>query len=373
MKYKLYIILLLSFLLGACRDKFLPAINDRDTDAVLIVEGNITPGSTSNITLSFSKSVNEALGDPYIKNASVQIENDNGLLIATLLPNGLGLYSLNYTPIHEKYFLRIKTAQNEEFLSESIVPLVTPLIDSISWRQYPVGVRVFVSTKDPNSNVQFYKWSFEETWEYKSSYFTNIEYDVATNRVKPRDLINNEVYTCWRSTLSNTINIGSSVRHSDNTIHENELVFIPNGDVKLSVRYSILVKQIALSKEAYSFYELLKKNTEDIGSLFSGQPSEVHSNIKCITNPNKKVVGFVLGGNINTKRIFISKPELDRWSYSQMCGTFEVPNMPDSLKFYFGEHGYMPYEDLGNSFNAALGTCVDCRLMGGTNIKPAFW
>ena len=57
--------------------------------------------------------------------------------------------------------------------------------------------------------------------------------------------------------------------------------------------YSINVKQYALSHEAYLFFEKIKKNTEQLGSIFDPQPSELQGNIHCITNPAETVVGYV--------------------------------------------------------------------------------
>jgi hypothetical protein len=52
-----------------------------------------------------------------------------------------------------------------------------------------------------------------------------------------------------------------------------------------------------------------------------------------------------------------------------------VPNMPRPLVYYFGS-GYgvpiMPYEQSAFILGSSMG-CVDCRVRGGTIVKPDFW
>ncbi len=68
---------------------------------------------------------------------------------------------------------------------------------------------------------------------------------------------------------------------------------IPTGSEKLSVAYSDLIRQYAISKEAFNFWTNLKKNTEQLGSLFDLQPFTELGNIQCINNPSVKCIGYI--------------------------------------------------------------------------------
>ena len=122
------------------------------------------------------------------------------------------------------------------------------------------------------------------------------------------------------------------------------LLFIEPASEKLSVLYSINVKQYALSHEAYLFFEKVKKNTEQVGSVFDPQPSELQGNIHCITIPDEMVVGYVDILEEKTQRIFISNAMLPGWNYRAHCRVFKIDNNPDSIRKY--GIGFMAYKHL---------------------------
>ena len=79
---------------------------------------------------------------------------------------------------------------------------------------------------------------------------------------------------------------------------------------RLRDRYSILVKQIVLTKDWYEWKQQLQKNTEQLGSIFDAQPSQTGGNIVCTTDTTAKVIGFVGCTSEIEKRIFISRAQI---------------------------------------------------------------
>ncbi len=71
-------------------------------------------------------------------------------------------------------------------------------------------------------------------------------------------------------------------------------------------RYSILVKQYALTPDAFNFYQNLKTNTEQLGSIFDAQPSEISGNIHNVNNANEPVIGYMSITNVQSLRIFVN-------------------------------------------------------------------
>jgi hypothetical protein len=148
--------------------------------------------------------------------------------------------------------------------------------------------------------------------------------------------------------------------------------FIPNGSEKLAVRYSILLRQYALDREGYNFYELMKKNTEDIVNIFSPQPSEIRGNINNINDSKEYVLGYVTASTVEEQRKFIQIP----WHFFQGCYITKVPNIPDSIKFYFGPGGPLipfAYDDPPPSYSGSSPECVDCTRRGGNTKRPSYW
>ena len=63
----------------------------------------------------------------------------------------------------------------------------------------------------------------------------------------------------------------------------------------------------------------MKKNTEQVGTLFDAQPSQISGNFKCLTNPGELVIGFVEVTEEQTKRAFIYNSQVPGWSYNMIC------------------------------------------------------
>jgi hypothetical protein len=131
-----------------------------------------------------------------------------------------------------------------------------------------------------------------------------------------------------------------------------------------------------LTKEAYQFWEIMKKNTEQVGTLFDPQPSQLLSNIRSVNDPDDQVIGFVSAGTITEKRIFVKESEVRPWAYRRDCEQINVTR--DSFRFYFSNQAFIPldewYNDMGRfaGYTGGERSCVDCTL-GASNVKPSFW
>jgi len=131
-----------------------------------------------------------------------------------------------------------------------------------------------------------------------------------------------------------------------------------------------------MSQDAYLFMQKMKKNTEQVGSLFDAQPSQISGNIKCVTDPNELVIGFVEVTQEQTKRIFIYNSQVPGWGYSTACTQIVVDNILDSMNIY-GGYPTVPKEvapggGVKTFYAANLPQCIDCTT-SGVNRKPSFW
>ena len=186
---------------------------------------------------------------------------------------------------------------------------------------------------------------------------------------------NYTIATCWQGETNSNLLIGSSIKLARDSI-DLPIQSIPRASWKISVLYTIKVKQHALSKEGYEFLQRMKKNTESTGTLFDAQPSELVGNITCKSDPAEIVVGFVEVADLQEKRIWIRPSELKDWTYMQGCVLREVPNITDSVRAYAGfapttMGEQTPRGDIATYFVTDW-LCVDCTLRG-TNVRPSFW
>ena len=378
----LYIAFLIIVTAG-CKEKYLPSITSPST-GYLVVEGFISSGQEpTSITLSRSIKLVDSVNILYEHNAVVNIESDNNETFP-LYENGNGVYvssSLNLNN-NQKYHLTIKTQDGKEYASDFATVKRTPPIDSITWKQENSGVRIYVNTHDPQNNTKYYHWKYEETWEFHSTYSSSLIYLYDQNNlpfaVAYRNVdhsVDTTIYKCWNTVNSTNITLGSSEKLSEDLIYL-PLIYIDPGSEKLSVLYSINVRQYALSHEGYLFFQKIKKNTEQVGSIFDAQPSELQGNIHCITNPSEIVVGYIDISEEKVQRIFIRNDELPGWNYRTRCDLVTLDNIPDSiLKYGRDTWPTVPFtirRVISSFFATRDEHCIDCTLTG-SNVRPAFW
>ena len=393
---KIFHFFLLLLAAPGCVQKFQPTLNSPPA-GYLVVEGIINSGGGPAIVTLSRTTVLSDSSMFHESGAKVQVEgNDNS--IYPFNEKGNGIYGTDQLLLSSAkgYRLRIKTTDGKEYLSDFSAPKTTPPIDSLNWKLGSDGVRVYVNTHDPMNNTIYYKWDYEETWEIHSHYLIAAYYDTLKDTqgnpiidvngnprlwVIPATSIDYSLSKCWRTVPSTDILAESSIKLSNDVIADFPVSFIPLGSDKLAFKYSILVKQYAIPVDEYNFLQLMKKNTEQTGSIFSSQPSQLQGNIHCVSNPGETVMGYVSFCSVEDKRIFISYSQLANWTVIDTlgCQADSFYNRPDIVLQVF-KKGLIPTIPLqvdfysGNIINflAAPPSCVDCRLYG-TNQQPPFW
>lgn len=377
---QIIIITLLIISVTGCKEKYDIDLKESDK-SLIVVEGFLNAG-IGPTQVSISKSFNRIISGnvPKVSNAQVSVEGDNGTSYALAEIGATGIYQhsqLNLSPT-QQYRLRIKTPDNKEYLSDYVPVLQSPAIDSINWT-WDNGVRFYVSTHDASNNSRYYKWEFEETWQINSTYYSMVKM-LNPSLIVPRDMTTEDVSTCWKYEKENTIMIGTTSQLQSDVAYQIPLYHLPSNSEKLAVRYSTLIKQTVLTKQAYEYYGLMKKTTEQLGSIFDPLPSELRGNIKCISNPSEQVVGYISAGIRTEKRIFISSIELPNLNYPGLdCKSLLIPNHKDSVAKYTISTGYLPYMEERDITNVLIGyhiappICADCTRRGGSNVKPLYW
>jgi len=368
-----------------CKEVYEPPVQAQNT-RLLVVEGFINAGQgPTNFSLSRTGDLQDQSARPEY-GAQVKVEGEDGS--AFVFVDGLnGKYSYPQLLLNNnvKYRIHIATSDGKEYASDYTLVRHTPLIDSITWHMEDNGVRLYVNTHDPQNVTKYYQWKYDETWEIHSPYYSSLKYRRdASNRITAllwRDPdfhhIDTTIYKCWRSLSSTSIMLGSSEKLSSDVIYL-PIQYIEPGSEKLSVLYSLNLKQYAMSQDAYLFMQKMKKNTEQVGSLFDAQPSQLSGNIKCLTDANEAVVGFVEITEEQKRRVFIYNREVPGWGYSVACTQYVINNTVEDMNMYGGDLYPTVPKTLGpfgvviDFYAANMETCVDCTTRG-VNLKPSFW
>jgi hypothetical protein len=283
-----------------------------------------------------------------------------------------------------KYHLHIRTADGKEYASDYTAVKYTPPIDSITWQRENDGLRIYANAYDPQGASKYYQWKYEETWEFHSAYYNELKYiydPVTTNPIgvtyKNPDLsADTTIYRCWNTLSSTSIILGSTEKLTSALVYLPVQYIEPHSE-KLSILYSINLRQYAISHDEYLFLQKMKKNTEQLGTIFDPQPSEISGNIHCLTDPSETVIGFVEISEERVQRTFISNSQVPGWNYDPGCVLIAIDNNPDSIAKY--GTGVMPTlvkaKDFIRgiiSFYASTPPCVDCTTRG-IHQKPDFW
>ena len=378
MKRTFYFIVLF-FTASGCRKLYEPHVNS-PASGYLIVEGYVNTGvGPSTITLTRTTKLVDTVSIRYEHDARVSIESstNESFPLAEVADGRYTSDVLHLNPT-SKYRLRVVTQNGKEYLSDFSPAKYTPLIDSITWQVEHEGVQIFVNTHDNQNNTKYYRWTYSETWEFHSRFLKTMDYitDPVTGQavgITQLGSPDTTVYKCWRTQTSTNIILGSSEKLTTDRIYLPVRYIQPQAD-ELTVLYYIHLRQIALSQDAYLFYQRLKKNTEELGTIFDPMPSELRGNIHCVNDPDELVIGFVEASEEQEKERFIRNSELPMIWLSQMpCGEFEVKNVPplDTAVMPTRIGTYGMYNSIA-TFYAADRYCVNCTLRG-TNKKPAFW
>ncbi|HEX5667145.1 MAG TPA: DUF4249 domain-containing protein [Chitinophagaceae bacterium] len=371
---KFYIISFLTLLSLNCRKPYAPPLSEV-SNTMLVVEGMIAVGDSAEnrFLLSRLKPLDDTtLNDPEVR-ARITVESSAGgeWVIPEVSP---GVYSaVNNIPVNADYRLRIAATNGKVYETPFLKPVNTPPIDSVTWLE-PEDINIYVHAYDPTNTTKYYRWEYTETWEYRSFFESFIKFDGTYFQERQA---NEMVYSCYRYGASNTIILNNTTALAEDRISYQLLKTIPNGAEEVSQRYSIQVKQYGLTKEAYEFWNILRKNTELTGSLFDPQPSQLPGNIVCINTPGEKVIGYVCAGKQQLKRMFIRRGDLTiNWpkeDESLLCVEFKSDSttVKDTLRI---NNNLLPaYFITGGGVSVADKRCVDCREKGGTNVKPSFW
>jgi len=380
-----YIFLILIAALISCKKPFIPSVTS-SAQSYLVVEGVINSGQDSTI-IKLSRTVllsGKTASKPEL-NATVTVESDHQA-VYPLPGTGNGEYAVAALKLDNtrQYRLRIKTAAGKEYLSDFVAVKINPSIDSVGFDVQSKGLQLYVNTHDPNNNTHYYRWDYQETWlfhaKYGSAYITN------GTSIVPRTQAQN-ITTCFGNEASTSILLASSAKLKQDIIYQNPITQVPAISEKLESKYSILVKQYALTEGAYNFWVNLKKNTEQLGSIFDAQPSSANGNIHCITDPSEPVIGYISVTNVQQKRIFIANGQLPQdWipTYPYSCeldsaffcrGTscqndvaqFMIPSGSTEIPINAIYSGPVVIGYLGSDRE-----CADCTIRGVVK-QPAFW
>jgi len=330
-------------LLPGCIEPFSPTLAEDDTS--LVVDVNITdqPGPYE-IILSSAR----ALGDKQFRarqGASVCVTTAEGQCYQ-FIEASPGRYVSDSAEwqgaVGSVYTLDI-IVDGMHYQSLPDTLKYTPPIDSIYYEAEdrlndlgePLsGIAIFIDSHDDANKTQYYKYDWIESWEIKVEWPVIYDY-----------------WRCYDSDTASTILINNTSQLVKDQVSRFELNYVSTEGFRLVSMYSMLVRQSSLEKSGYDYWQEVKTMTESAGTLYDPQPYQIRSNIFNVEHPEEVVLGYFDPVSVRDQRIFIYYNEVRDLDWPpKTC--YLIANLdPDHIPV----------------------RCRDCRVHGGSLVKPDFW
>lgn len=368
-------------IMSSCVESYTPKLDVGEVD-ILVVDGFLdTSDSTVTVRLSKANALGSDTAKIKVEHAAITVESNDGSSF-DVSEQSPGTYQASEIPVDPSKQYRVHVNVNSaEYVSDFESIKQTPEIDSVVWKPGDQETKIYVNTHDDTNNTHYYRWDYIETYEYNASILS--AYKIVDK--KPVERAYNEyIFTCWKTTESTKILINSTTQLQHDVVRDFPLISLPVGTIKLSKKYSVLVKQRALSAAEYDFLDQLEKTTESIGSLFDPQPSQVPGNIHSLTS-GANALGYFSAGNSTTKRFFISFNDLPAYLQKvdrPYCSVDTICIRPLTFLCVKNVNELEGNELLGAGlydgpvlvgYTLSYPFCADCRAQGGVLQKPSFW
>lgn len=375
----------------ACIEPFSPELGEAQN--ILVIEGQVLEGNEP-AEVRISRTVEVGSKDELmVSNAQVIIRDDlGGEFVLTEGESGVYQSDTNQligTPDTE-YQLSVMTAAGQSYEStweilrgttgiERIHTAIEESGDSIVGNS-TTGVSVLLDTRDSENNSRYYRWEWEETWEYAVPFPTYFTWDFMTNSTVP---IPEEDwgYICWRNQVSSGILLTTTAQLEEDIIERQPIRFISLKTNRLSRKYSLLIKQYVLTQEAYSYWKSLEAFNENLGTLFDPIPYEADGNIRSTDSPKVPVIGYFGAYGFAKERFWMERQEVPQdyrvssgYAECTLDSLFDYTDFVSEVRFSNYVYVDSIIGDLGQfvGWLVAKDFCTDCKL-AGTNVKPDFW
>lgn len=380
----LYNVLLCLLMLCSCIDEYNAQLPD-STQEMLVVEGNIYSDSITWIhlthTIGFGEGEEEN-GFPVEADAKVVVKGSDGSLYeGKQTERGSYGISVGHLRADAKYWLEITTKDGLTFQSAPASPQSAPGL-KLSYEQPVVDgqsgpVNIYVTTEN-TSDPQYICWNYQECYELQTPLKSEYTFNIDSLAIIPLPFPIDHGYGI-RVNKDNLM--ANSEDYVGNRIDGFRLLSIPKTNPCLCKCYYIKASQEAITKAEYEYEEARRKQSDEMGGLFTPQPSRLPTNIHC-TNGDKGVIGYIgVRGRVMMSEMYLRNGREVHYVEARKMRTL----MSDEIK----ENGYTKESLFWDGFQVwsfdptiddsdvwASRWALDCRASGWgftTFDKPDFW
>lgn len=366
MKKHLYIITSL-LLAASCVYPFdveLPS----DIEQTLVVDGVIVLGGNSYVNISNVRTFDGRYTAP--PSADILLEEENGATYPGVLQFP-GYYRLFTEDANQDSRYRLIVVYKDKTYATDWTELANvPTIDRIGFSADDTDVHVSLSVNRTDARSQYLSVSFQEIWHFHATYLQELGYNPKDNSVYFIPTPDRSRYWCWQKSNSS----GNTILNCSgfgNIVEDWPFAKFSRSSNRNHGEYYIKVNLRSMSRDEYRYWKNLNDNSAIGGNLFSPEPGDVPSNLRCITDESTAVYGYV-----SFSKACSAIASLDGRYYIQKSSEGLYQFDPEEYRQFY-EMGYEPVRQLGDGMgNLVPGwgqrRCFDCVAAGGKLEKPEF-
>jgi hypothetical protein len=348
-----------------------------------VIDATITANDGIQI-ISISKS--SGIEDPdfiSVTGCKVWVENEKGNYAEFFDYARTGKYSGTMDDccflVGSKWRLRVRTPEGNEYLStyEELMP--NPPVGDVYYQleTKPTsdpdvierGLQFYINFKANNQYGRFYRWQLTQTYEYHSTWPLDrwLDYD-GTHDLKKPDYSN---FVCYKTDRLNNIFVLSTDGFTQNNYPAYQFHFVKDQTQQLQHKYSLLVRQFAISEGAHHYWENLRKNNQESVDLFGKQPANIKGNIRNVKDSTELALGYFSLATVTEKRIMVLPIKGLLFDHVYRCHALVIDGpLPPDRPIYFA----IDEDANGVRYTGIAGEeCIFCTKLGGTTEKPAYW
>lgn len=378
------IFVILMILSTSCVEEYWPDMGNK-YDRLLVVDGMITnnPGPYT-IKLSLSTTVDNPIYKP-LSGYEIEILDNEGS-VEVLSETLTGVYQTSPDGIQgvvgRSYKIQITSPEGKVYESDYVEMIKPVFADTVTAEvEYQqdleldhdlVGFQFYLNSHEAETDSCYFMWRLIETYKYNANYRIKYVFDGTMRQMTDSD----SLFTCWKTDTLDKIFTFNTLNLTEPRITNLPLHYVSTETKRLSIKYSVLVRQFTIDRNAYDFWNKLKEQNSDQGSLYTSQPYQIRGNIYNPEDRDEPVLGYFMVAGISEKRFFYNKPNEVNFYYDTECVliTEELyilllvmeSQWPVYLYAVFGEYGQYPALPGGQA-------CVNCEESGGVIVEPDFW
>ncbi len=319
---------------------------------VLVVDGEISTLADSNlIRLIRTDRLGRRIYPPE-EGARVIVHDDiGGAEVCLETEPGLYVHRAQSVTVAvgRSYYIEIETSDKRKYQSSSESVMLSPTIDELTFEpvieedlvdeinlQQKRFFNLNVKTTLPNNSEVYLMWEVDHAFlvsellchpwgQPKHCYIT-------------REINDNLVLLLDGSQLRQGATISRQVVHQEI-------------DFAFGQAAAFYVTQKALTKEAFAYWADIADLVNNVGSIFDAPPSAIPGNLKSISDPNERVLGYFRAVDAKSKLALVSRGQLgEKFIQNPLCGLPGLaPPQPDPA-------------------------CCNClRIPNSTIKKPHYW